>query len=111
MAYGEWEGRRVDHAEVRSMFTRESLLTSDWYKDRLCAKQEHDVALWSRHIAALEAFEANGVRQLDVSSRLAEARRQLVRVSSVSYLAELVGTIGSDPSIARLSGHSYGSIA
>ena len=69
-----------------------------WYKERLRAKQERDMALWTRHIAALEAFvSGSGSRQFDVRSRLAEARAQMTRVSSVAYLAELVGTIGADP--------------
>jgi len=80
------------------MFTRESVLASDWYKVRLRAKQERDMALWSRHIAALEAFVSGpGSPQFDVQNRLAEARAQMARVSSVAYLAELVGTIGADP--------------
>jgi hypothetical protein len=99
MAHGEWEGKGVEHDEVRAMFTREYLLGSDWYKDRLRVKQERDVALWSRHIAALEGCGANGARQIDVAGRLAEARRQMARVSSVAYLAELVGTIGAEPSL------------
>ena len=81
------------------MFARESLLASDWYKDRLRAKQQCDVVLWGRHIAALEAFSGNGARQIDAAGRLAEARRQMARVSSMAYLAELVGTIGADPSL------------
>jgi hypothetical protein len=83
----------------RAMFTRECLLASDWYKDRLRVKQERDVALWSRHIAALEGCGANGARQIDVAGRLAEARRQMARVGAVAYLAELVGTIGAEPSL------------
>jgi hypothetical protein len=99
MAHGEWEGKGVEDDEVRGMFTREYLLGSDWYKDRLRVKQERDVALWSRHIAALEAFGGNEARQIDVAGRLAEARRQMARVSSVAYLSELVGTIGAEPSL------------
>ena len=70
-----------------AMFTREAVLASDWYKERLRAKQERDVALWNRHIAALQS----------PCAALAEARAQLARVSSVAYLAELMGTIGADP--------------
>jgi len=98
MAHGEWEGKTASDPQVRAMFTRESLLASDWYKERLRVKQQRDVALWSRHIAALEAFRAaGGSRQIDGEARLAEARSQMSRVSAVAYLAELVGTIGADP--------------
>ncbi len=98
MAHGEWEGHGVGDPRVRAMFTRESVLASDWYQERLRAKQERDMALWSRHIAALEAFVAGpGSAQFDVRSLIAEARAQMARVGSVAYLAELVGTIGADP--------------
>jgi hypothetical protein len=98
MAHGKWEGQGVGDPRVREMFTRESVLASDWYKVRLRAKQERDMALWSRHIAALEAFVSGpGSPQFDVRGRLADARMQMARVSSVAYLAELVGTIGADP--------------
>jgi phosphoenolpyruvate carboxykinase (diphosphate) len=98
MAYGAWEGKGADDPRVRAMFTRESVLASDWYQERLRAKQERDIALWTRHISALEAYVSGpGSRQFDVRGRLSEARIQMARVSSVAYLAELVGTIGADP--------------
>jgi hypothetical protein len=98
MANGDWEGKGVGDPQFRAMFTRESVLSSDWYKERLRTKQERDIALWKRHIAALEAsVSAPGSRQFDLRSRLAEACAQMARVSSVAYLAELVGTIGADP--------------
>jgi hypothetical protein len=62
------------------------MLASDWYRERLRVKQERDVALWKRHIAALGDTSAT-----------AEARKQLERVSAPEYLEELVGTIGADP--------------
>jgi hypothetical protein len=98
MAHGAWEGKGAGDPEVRAMFTREAVLASEWYRARLRAKQARDVALWSRHIAALEAFlRGPGARQFDVRDRLVEARAQMARVSSVAYRAELVGTIGADP--------------
>jgi hypothetical protein len=98
MARGEWEGKGVADPRVREMFTRESVLASGWYQERLQARQERDVRLWTRHIAALEAFVSGpGPLQFDVQGRLAEARAQMARVTSVAYLAELVGTIGADP--------------
>jgi hypothetical protein len=98
MAYGEWEGKGVGDPAVRAMFTRESVLASDWYQERLRAKQERDIALWRRHLASLDAFISGaGSAQFDVRARLVEARAEMARVSSVAYLSELVGTIGADP--------------
>src|SRR6185503_11626720 len=46
MAYGHYLGKKVEDAEVRSMFRREEMLASEWYKERLRVKQDRDSALW-----------------------------------------------------------------
>jgi hypothetical protein len=89
------------------MFTRESLLASGWYRERLQAKQSHDIALWQRHVESLEAFRSaneDGTLPdaLNLGDRLSAARTQLARVSASAYLAELVGTIGADPFHAQM---------
>ncbi len=98
LAHGSYEGKSANDPHFRAMFTREALLASDWYQERLYAKQSRDVALWQRHIAALEKHGHSATAgDLPVNDRLANARRQLARVSSAEYLKELVGTIGADP--------------
>jgi hypothetical protein len=99
MACGEYQGKGVDDPEIRALFTREYLLASDWYAKRLETKQRRDIALWTRHVHALEEFLGGGsaVADLDLGGRLAEARGQLRRVSAPSCLGELRGTIGADP--------------
>ncbi len=102
MAHGSYYGMGVDHPEVRGMFTRDALLASDWYAERLRAKQQRDIALWLRHVRALEQFRAAEQEfppqdDIDFEDRSSFARAQLARVSSPGYLDELVGTIGADP--------------
>jgi hypothetical protein len=102
MAHGEWEGKTVAHAEVRALFTRESLLASRWYKQRLAVKQGRDAALWQRHVRTLTEFLAlPGHREeavrLDIAGRLERAKAELERVKSRGYLADLQGSIGADP--------------
>jgi hypothetical protein len=101
MAFGHYEGMRVSDPRLRVSFTREALLESDWYKERLRAKQSLDIALWTRHRDAVGAFLDSGVPalQIDLRARFAVAGQQLARVTSDSYLAELVGTIGADPAV------------
>ncbi len=82
MAHGHFEGKGVDDPSVRALFTRESLLASDWYAERLATKQKRDIALWKRHVAAVDT---------------PATRAELARVSAPAYLAELRGTIGADP--------------
>jgi hypothetical protein len=92
---GRYEGAGVDTPEVRALFLRETVLASDWYHERLCVKQERDIALWRRHAAALE--KCTGLEKRDLENRRDLVRRELARVSSPSYLRELRGTIGADP--------------
>ncbi len=87
MAHGSYEGLGVDAPEIRGLFTREALLASDWYRERLAVKQARDIALWTQHVESLEAARLNAE----------EARLQLARVSAPAYLQELEGTIGADP--------------
>lgn len=98
MAHGHYEGAGINDPAFRALFTRESMLASDWYKARLIAKQETDKALWNRHVKALEDFVAAGGIGVDVSVLLAEARKQQARVHAPEYFDELIGTIGADPS-------------
>ncbi len=101
MAYGEFEGLRESDPGLLKMFTRESLVESYWYKNRLQAKQSIDIALWTRHVAALDGLIASGmpVPQIDCKLRFDQAREQLERVKRNEYLTELLGTIGADPSV------------
>jgi len=102
MACGSYEGRGIDDPRIRGMFTRESLLASSWYHERLQTKQTRDIALWKRHLKTLEDFRSaneDGVSPsgLNLEDRLSATRTQLARVSSAAYLEDLVGTIGADP--------------
>ena len=54
MVHGSYRGMDIRHSEIRAMFTREALLASDWYRERLQVKQIRDIALWRRHVSALE---------------------------------------------------------
>jgi len=87
MAHGSYQGLGAEAPEIRGLFTREAMLASEWYRERLRVKQDRDVALWTRHLSALES----------AGLALEEARLQLARVSAPAYLRELEGTIGADP--------------
>ncbi len=101
MAYGQFEGKGTDHPEVRALFTRDALLASDWYRERLAIQQQRDTALWERHTRSLAEFLARAghrdeADRLGIAARLEHARAELGRVSAPEYLTELVGTIGAD---------------
>jgi hypothetical protein len=102
MAHGQFEGRDERDPAIRALFTRDSLLASDWYRARLTAKQSHDVALWKRHVAYLDAALADTRRYEDpmrttIGARRATAAARLAEVSAPAYLTALQGTIGRQP--------------
>jgi hypothetical protein len=102
MAHGHFEGRGADDPAIRAMFTREALLASEWYAERLTVKQRRDVALWERHVGSLTEFLASPghrgeAERLGIPRRLEHARAELDRVRSPEYVRSLVGTIGADP--------------
>ena len=108
MANGEYQGMGLGDPQFRALFGREFVLGTRWYAERLHVKQERDIALWRRHVAALEAFQASSASSAEVSGfdahdRLRYSRTQLARVSSPAYLGELRGTIGADPFTGQLS--------
>ena len=50
MATGFYQNKDVHDPEIRALFTKENLLASDWYLERLKMKQTKDISLWKQHI-------------------------------------------------------------
>lgn len=102
MVHGNYEGKTLDDPEIRGMFTREAMLSSDWYQERLKSQQEADVATWTTHVDYLKSFLNKGshtavAQRLGIENRLTAAKEQLDKVSSKQYLTDLVGTLGRQP--------------
>jgi hypothetical protein len=108
MATGSFERKDARHPEIRAMFTRDSLLASDWYRERLKRKQAHDVRLWKRHLDYLDRFTGDEssrteAQRLRIAQRRERAQAELARACSPDYLKSLVGTLGLDLSIGESS--------
>ena len=102
MAYGHYQGQDVHAAEIRQLFTREYLLNSAWYQQRLAVKQARDVALWQRHVDTLAGFIRHSRNQqhvmtLQLHERYQQAVDKLAYVQSDAYCQALIGTLGADP--------------
>jgi hypothetical protein len=102
MARGNYEGRGVNDAEFRELFTRESVMGSEWYAERLAAKQRHDIQLWRSHAAYLENFlkkknYTDEAERLGVRQKLEAAWETYHKAKSTDYLTGLNGTIGLQP--------------
>ncbi len=102
MAEGQYQGMDAHSPEFRAMFTRDYLLASDWYRQRLETKQANDAELWRRHIENLVHFlnqtgYEEEAERLDIPGKLKYARQKLETILQPEYLESLVGTIGADP--------------
>ncbi|WP_168583025.1 hypothetical protein [Gephyromycinifex aptenodytis] len=100
------EGWRLDSPELREQFTRESVLASDWYADRLASFQAGEIERAERAVATLRGFierpdNEGVVARLGLVGRLRKAEDTLARVCSPQFRQSLIGTLGREPSLAR----------
>lgn len=101
MAEGNYRGKDVHDPEIRELFTQGSMLSSDWYAERLKTRRQRDTNLWQRHVRYLQTWlhqnaGSDADNTLQIGSRLKLAESRLNRVSQSEYLQELHGTIGAD---------------
>ncbi|MDD3168428.1 MAG: hypothetical protein PHC91_03065, partial [Eubacteriales bacterium] len=101
MAYGDYQGHGIDSPEVRDLFQKETILSSDWYEMRLKNKQQIDIDLIRKKIGNLEVFIADPVNESVIKDfkygeRLEKAKELLRYYQSDSYLESLKGTLGAN---------------
>lgn len=104
MATGEsGEGYTLGDPAFRALFTRESVLASDWYAARLDAAQAQQVARAEAGIAELEGFLASDIdsaasSRLAIGDRLATATAARDVAASAAAREALVGSLGRQTS-------------
>lgn len=108
MAHGNWNGKTLQDPEVRQLFTRESMLNSDWYRQRLDAKRKVDMQLWERHRKYLKKYctlatHADVVERMSLRDRLTEAEERLAYLNTQEYVERIQGTLGTDPALVKES--------
>ena len=96
------EGWTLRSPQFRDAFTRESVLSSSWYSQRLDARQEAATARAETGLAAIERFASTPGNEepsarLDLPARVEAARLEALRLASPEYRAHLVGTVGNTP--------------
>lgn len=101
MAEGRWNGKTIDDPEVRNLFTRESVLASDWYAARLEARATAARRLWQRHVSDISDFLAKRTRlqvaeRTEMESKLGFAEAQLADLD-VGAAHRYAGSLGLDP--------------
>ena len=101
MAEGQYESKDLSHPDIRALFTREHLLASDWYQERLAIKQQRDLELARRQVTYLDSFLNSATccepdLRVDCEVRLTRAKARLSEVESPTYLESLRGSLGAD---------------
>jgi hypothetical protein len=102
MRDGTWDGAGPSDPEFRALFSRESVLTSDWYRVRLEAQQHRDVQYWEKRAEYLERFLGRPnytdlAEGLGIREKLTAARSAAEAARAATYVDSLVGTLGVDP--------------
>ena len=91
------DGLTLDDAPFRNSFTREAVLTADWYADRITALRDVEVARLERSLAGIDDFTSSELHR-PTANRLGLAARRASVVSRITELQEnhdlLWGTIG-----------------
>ncbi|MCH6255523.1 hypothetical protein MLD52_03115 [Puniceicoccaceae bacterium K14] len=106
MAYGEFEGKKIDDPAIRELFTYENMINSEWYQKRLDMKQLNECRLWKRHLDYLEAhledpLYADAVEPDSETSLREVIKERLSTFESSEYREKLNGCIGVDPSLYK----------
>ena len=86
------------------MFTKEAMINSDWYRERLVARQQVDRIQTSRQIDHLQRrrkqfdqLSAEDANQLE--ALIASLKEKLASIDSQEYLDSLGNTLGTDPAV------------
>jgi hypothetical protein len=98
-AHGNYEGMTLRDGNFRKMFTRESVVDADWYRERLKRYQLSQMEHLDRGLGCIEGFaKENGGfpagGRIDFAAREKAIAEELALVSTDDYLRGLVGTIG-----------------
>jgi hypothetical protein len=101
MAHGDYEGKGADDADFREMFTRESLLASEWYAARLDTQKQ--VAI--RHCNKLIDYLRKKLKNADetnteaIESRLKIVQKERESIRRKDAQKAFMHTLGTDPAI------------
>ncbi len=101
MAYGEYQGLKVDSPEFRDMFKLDNMIKSDWYSKRLQNQVDYDKMQLENSLSYLNDFkhkeyDSNLAGFLNLDGKIRYVKNQLKNLNHPNYQKSLVGTIGKD---------------
>lgn len=99
MATGSFEGKDIHHPDIRGLFSRNAMLSSAWYAERLETKRKIDLNRLERNLRDLRAASNHGELSSfpDLQKKIESATATLTAHQNIAYTRALVGTIGADP--------------
>jgi len=118
MAKGSYEGLTISDPNFRALFSRDAVVKSDWYKQRLVSFRDREAERLARSVASIEKYLVKTQRagnwkgqeiakQLKLEERLTAAKEKLKRTQTPEYLASLEGSMGVDPALYTCKGNNY----
>ncbi len=96
------EGWTLDSPDFRALFDRENVLASDWYAERIAARQRVEIRRLEQGIKDMNNFlsvPTNSItaERLHLADRIKEAEAERDFKASDEFLHSLIGTIGCTP--------------
>lgn len=102
MATGSFEGKSIHDPEVRTLFERDYVIASGWYRERLERYRNQEITYIEKSMSYIRSYLAERAENKSLSARraqaeLARARERLERLMDKDYIDVLDGSIGKDP--------------
>lgn len=103
MANGESaEGWTLESPKFRELFVRENILASEWYAERIAAKNDEELSRITQGIEDMNRFlsiptNAITAERLHLTDRITAAEAEYAHKSDPEYSSHLIGQIGLQP--------------
>ena len=107
MVKGSWEGKGLKDPEFRKLFEPESIIGSEWYKQRLETRINVTENYWRGRLEYLEEFLKDHINReaserLGIQDRLDFAKDALSQLEDkTEAISRIHGCLGTDPSIYK----------
>ena len=107
MVKGSWEGKGLKDPEFRKLFEPESIIGSDWYRQRLETRINVAESYWRGRLEYLEEFLKDHINReaserLGIQDRLDFAKDALSQLEDkTEAVSRIHGCLGTDPSIYK----------
>ena len=102
MAKGSYEGMGLHDPRLRALFDHDSVVASDWYRERLEAYRDRELAYIGTSVERLRSYLAESAEAGSAATRrarteLARSEERLTVLGQGAYLDMIEGSIGLDP--------------